>query len=242
MSGPAWIGIGAQRSGTTWFTGLLLQHPGFNLGRSEEKELHFFDRFVVDGPTERERSQYLELFDRPCAGEFTPGYMRWPWVPGLVRETCGSEIAILALLRDPVERFASAMRWYLDRRRRKQPDGAAGGRWLKDKGTDAIWGGMYASQLRAWTSAFPRARFVVEQYERAVADPQAAVGRVWSRLGLDDHRISIDEDPALTPTTTAPGPRFEELHDQLRAAYRGEVEELAGKWGIDVSLWPSFAG
>ena len=27
MSAPAWLGIGAQRSGTTWFTDLLTQHP-----------------------------------------------------------------------------------------------------------------------------------------------------------------------------------------------------------------------
>jgi hypothetical protein len=241
VSGPAWIGIGAQRSGTTWFTGLLLQHPGFNLGRSDEKELHFFDRFMIDEPTERERREYVESFDRPCSGEFTPGYMRWLWVPRLVHETCGTEITILVLLRDPIERFASAIRWYLDRRERKQPGATSGGRWLKDKGTDAIWGGMYASQLRAWTATFPRSRFVVEQYERAVDDPQGAVSRVWSRLGLPDHRVEPTSELTLKPTTTEPEPRFAELHDHLRSAYRSEVDELVHEWGIDVSIWPNFA-
>ena len=36
--GPSWLGIGAQRSGTTWLTDLLVQHPQVGLGTNGKKE------------------------------------------------------------------------------------------------------------------------------------------------------------------------------------------------------------
>jgi hypothetical protein len=241
VDGPSWLGIGAQRSGTTWLTGLLLQHPDFNLSRLARKELHFFDRFLLDEFTERDRAAYRELFDRPGAGEFTPGYMRWLWIPKLARETCDEGVTLLVVLRDPIERFGSAMRWSLLRRERR-PRGRMGGQWIKDKGSDAIWGGMYASQLRVWASTFDASHIVVEQYERAIADPRAAVERIWSRLGLPPAEVSLSErDLHLTPTTTSPEPDFDALREYLRGLYEDEVRALADEWGVDPSLWPNFA-
>jgi hypothetical protein len=239
VNGPSWLGIGAQRSGTTWLTGLLLQHPGFNLCRLDRKELHFFDRFLLDAPTEEDRRSYRELFDRPGAGEFTPSYLRCLWVPRLAREVCGPDVVVLALLRDPVERFGSAIRWAVakrEERRRVRPQ------WLRDKSSDALWGGLYASQLRAWAASFPQSRIVVEQYERAIADPHAAVTRIWSQVGLGPAELSLSEsDLRLSPTTTAPEPAFEPLREHLRDLYAPEVRTLADEWGIDASLWPNFA-
>jgi hypothetical protein len=241
VSGPSWLGIGAQRSGTTWLAGLLLQHPELNLSRLGRKELHFFDRFLLDEFTDRDRAAYRELFDRPCAGEFTPGYMRWLWVPPLAREACGEDVTLLVLLRDPVERFGSAMRWSL-LRRSKRPRGRTGGQWIKDKGSDAIWGGMYASQLRVWARTFSPEQIVVEQYERAIGDPRASVMRIWSRLGLPPAEVSLSErDLRLSPTTTSPEPGFDALRGHLRGLYEVEVRTLADEWGIDSSLWPNFA-
>ena len=47
-SGPSWLGIGAQRSGTTWFTDLLTQHPEVGLGTNGKKEQHLLHK-VADG-------------------------------------------------------------------------------------------------------------------------------------------------------------------------------------------------
>lgn len=241
MDGPSWLGIGAQRSGTTWLTGLLLQHPDLNLSRTGRKELHFFDRFLLDEFTDRDRRAYRELFDRPCAGEFTPGYMRWLWVPELVRRSCDEGVTLLVVLRDPVERFASAIRWSIAQRA-KRPRTRMKAQWIKDKGSDAIWAGMYASQLRVWASTFAASQIVVEQYERAIGDPRAAVTRIWSRLGLPAAEVSLSEaDLRLSPTTTPPEPGFAELRPYLRGVYDGEVRALAEEWGVDRSLWPNFA-
>src|SRR5436309_2271360 len=121
MPGPRWVGIGVQRGGTTWFTDLLLQHPEVSLSRTERKELHFFERFLIDPFTEADREEYRAQFEGPCAGEFTPGYMRWHWTAPMLREACGPEVLLLVLLRDPVERFASSMRWFLQAPVHKKP-------------------------------------------------------------------------------------------------------------------------
>src|SRR3954453_15879925 len=86
VSGPAWLGIGAQRSGTTWFTDLLTQHPQVGLGTNGKKEQHLLHK-VADGVLPA--SEYLSLFpvegpDGPAGprrGEWTPQYLRHASAP-----------------------------------------------------------------------------------------------------------------------------------------------------------------
>ena len=92
MSAPAWLGIGAQRSGTTWFTDLLTQHPQVGLGTNGKKEQHLLHK-VADGVLPA--ADYLELFpdDGMRRGEWTPQYLRHASVPG----------AAARLVPDPLE-------------------------------------------------------------------------------------------------------------------------------------------
>lgn len=239
MAGPAWVGIGAQRSGTTWFTDLLLQHPATTLSAVGEKELHFFDRFLLDRLGPSEIRKYRRLFNTPYAGEFTPAYLRSLWVPALAVR-CWDNPVVIVMLRDPIERFHSAMRWYLrihSAKRRRTP--SAG--WLIDKGTDATWGGMYATQLAVWTTVLPAERFVVIQYEAARANPQASADRVWSALGLDPVKVT-GVPPSWTSTDQNTFQADEAFRGRLQSVYRPEVERLGQVWAVDRSLWPNFSG
>ena len=84
MSAPAWLGIGAQRSGTTWFTDLLTQHPEVGLGTNGKKEQHLLHK-VADGVIPPE--DYLGLFpsDGVRRGEWTPQYLRHASAPAAAR-------------------------------------------------------------------------------------------------------------------------------------------------------------
>jgi hypothetical protein len=108
MSFPAWLGIGAQRSGTTWLTDLLTQHPQVGLGTNGKKEQHLLHK-VADG--NEPASAYLDLFpdDGVRRGDWTPQYLRHSSMPGTVARLDG-DAPIFVVLRDPVERFRSAMR------------------------------------------------------------------------------------------------------------------------------------
>lgn len=252
--GPAWLGIGAQRSGTTWFTDLLLQHPEVTLSSRGKKELHRLYH-TLDKPL-RER-RYLKLFDGPGhPGEFTPFYLRALWVPEIVRRVVGDQAPLIVLLRDPVDRFESAMRMTLplpgSRELRKRGGGKGSGRGKKRRrrrsnrlmrwrATDAQWAGMYATQLDCWASLFPKEQFVVIQYEALKQDPQAAVELVWERLGLSPVSLSRYDLPSATRTQGLVEWEWPAgMKDALRRAYEPEVKRLAAGWEIDRSLWPNF--
>jgi hypothetical protein len=129
--GPAWLGIGAQRSGTTWFTDLMLQHPEVRLSAQPKKELHrLYQTLNRPKATPKYIRKYLKLFNvEGYPGEFTPFYLRALWVPEIARQVVGPDTPIIVLLRDPVERFESAMRMAEQERpkvRRRKAKGGAG--------------------------------------------------------------------------------------------------------------------
>lgn len=108
---PDFVGVGAMKSGTTWLQAQLLEHPEvFDIG---QKELHFFDWFFETDFAEEQASAYVDRFARPSgmlAGEFTPRYMVDVWAPPLLAQVAPNA-RILVLLRDPVTRIDSHMRW-----------------------------------------------------------------------------------------------------------------------------------
>lgn len=246
MAGPSWLGIGAQRSGTTWFSELLLQHPQMALARDGRKEVHYFDRFLVEPWSDACVARYAELFDpAKRSGDFTPSYLRCLWIPALARRCCGPDVTIVVLLRDPLERFDSAMRWYATRP--GVPDAAKRTEhlnWVRDKGNDATWGGMYATHLAAWTREFARERFIVMQYESVRRAPAEAAGRVWRALGLGERPLAAaagrtwNATDASAPAAWSSSPG---LRERLSELYAPEVETLVRDWGVDRSLWPNFA-
>ena len=110
--GPSWIGIGAQRCGTTWFVDLLTQHPLVDVpdGKKEHDELY---RFGLMAPWDKKAAKnYKDKFSdsKIHFGEFSPAYMRALWVPELALEVLPSDAPIFVLLRDPLDRFASGLR------------------------------------------------------------------------------------------------------------------------------------
>ena len=75
------------------------------------KELHYFDRFW-DGDVPADLvARYHRYFPRPAGGvtgEWTPRYMYDHWSLRLLRRAA-SEARILVILRDPIERYRSAL-------------------------------------------------------------------------------------------------------------------------------------
>src|ERR1700683_57154 len=62
---PDFVGVGAQRSGTTRWFDLIVAHPQVIAPMSTRKELHYFDRFHSDTFTARAAAAYGEYFPRP---------------------------------------------------------------------------------------------------------------------------------------------------------------------------------
>lgn len=232
MGAPSWLGIGAQRSGTAWFTGLLTQHPQVGLGTNGKKEQQLLHK-VADGRAPAK--QYLDLFpdDGVRRGDFSPQYLRHPSA-GVVVPRLVPDAPILVLLRDPVERYRSAMRLGVTRGR-SQP--------YPIPVNLQTWAGLYADQLDVWAAFVGRDRFVVMVYEQVRDDPQAAVDAVWRRLGLDPVPLAAVEAPSRSSSAADAAWEWPEgMREALRVLYRPQARRLADDWGLDVSAWTSLSG
>jgi hypothetical protein len=232
---PDFVGVGAQRSGTTWWFDLLLSHPQIRPPRGRRKELHFFDRFGGEEMHDHHIAEYHELFRRrrrQVTGEWTPRYMGDPWTARLLLRAA-PDARLLVLLRDPIERYRSG----IVHRAFRGPD-----RRQALISSDAIERGRYGTQIRRLLEVFPAEQLLVLQYERCVEDPVGQYRRTLAHLGVDDH--VPDDVASLRGRSMAP--HKDELWPDLRAAlhltFDPEIEILTELVpDIDLSLWPNFA-
>ncbi len=227
MTTPAWLGIGAQRSGTTWFTDLLTQHPNVGLGTNGKKEQHLLHKV---GDALVPAADYTDLFplDDIRRGEWTPQYLRHASAPATAAALLGPETPVLVLLRDPVERFLSAMRLAATRATSPWP--------YPVPITVQTFSGFYADQLAMWAHHVGRARMHVMVYESVRRSPQTAVDAVWARLGLTPVRL-VDVDRPSKSSSQASWTPPAGLVESLQVMYRAQVGRLVDDWGLDVSEW-----
>ena len=139
---PDFVGIGAQKSGTTWWYELISAHPDVASRADIFKERHFFGRFATRTFGEADVDAYHSWFPRPegrLMGEWTPDYLHQSWVPPLLAKAA-PDTRLLLLVRDPVERFRSG----LTHHRRHA------GRITADVHADAVVRGLYGRWLERW--------------------------------------------------------------------------------------------
>ncbi len=233
---PDFVGVGTQRSGTTWWFETLLGHPQIRGPRGRRKEQHFFDRFAARELTDADVADYHARFPRKpgqIAGEWTPRYMHDFWTPPLIARAA-PDAKLLIMFRDPVERFRSGVPHRLGQR----PDHR-----LEAVTADAIERGKYATQLRRVLACHDASKLLILQYEKCVADPAAQYRRTLTFLGVDpDHVHDGFTRQRGTTQAAKKKPLWDDLMAGLRAVMEPEVAALAELAPeIDVALWPNFA-
>jgi len=235
---PDFVGIGAQRSGTTRWFDLIVAHPEILAPPATRKELHYFDRFHEGGFTAADAAAYGEYFPRPpgqLTGEWTPGYMAAWWAPGMLAAAAPAA-RVLVVLRDPVERYISGLR-------RHQRVALATTAPLNAMAPlEAFMRGFYHAQLTRVLDHFDRRQVLVLQYERCTRDPRAQLRRTYEFIGVGDSGFAPDLDAHPNRQPDKP-----QLHPDARATlvegYAQDVRALARDFPeIDVGLWPNFAG
>jgi hypothetical protein len=233
---PDFIGVGAQRCGTTRWFDLITSHPEVAAPASR-KELHYFDRFHNGGYTEADTQRYHEYFPRPeqlKAGEWTPHYMSAPWVPRLLA-AAAPETRLLVSLRDPMERHLSGLQ--LKARRGVSQTGAS----ARTVALEQFARGLYHQQIVWLLRHFDRSRILILQYERCTREPLSELRRTFEFLGLKDLEFSpgLDAHPERQPEKPEVD---EDTRTTYVEAYREDVAKLAETVPeLDMSLWPNFA-
>jgi len=234
---PDFVGVGAQRCGTTWWHRQIAVHPDVPFQQGlHHKEVHFFDTLAgADlGPQDVER--YTRYFAKPSAdsviGEWTPRYMYDGWPLAQIAQAA-PQARVLVLLRDPVDRYASG---HARENRLARERGEAG---ISPAMTEEQRvRGFYAAQVERVLETFPRDRVLILQYERCRADYERELERTYAFLSLDTSFRPVGR-------RNAPGaPRERELsqseRENLARDYAPDVARLAEVVPeVDPVLWPS---
>lgn len=235
---PDFVGVGTQKSGTSWWWTLLAAHPGVE-GGAHAKELHFLSRFQRHPMADDDVAEYHRHFPRPpgqLAGEWTPRYMAIPSVVDAL-ERAAPDARLLTILRDPVERYRSGLsQWYATRQRTGRPAEDERGE------REAVERGLYARQLEPLFERFGRDRVLVLQFERCLADPAGQFSRTLSFLGLPDWLPEPAVMRSPVNTTTAGKTELDpERRRRLVEGYRADVARLHDLVpDLDLALWPDF--
>jgi hypothetical protein len=231
---PDFVGVGAQKGGTSWWFELILEHPGVYERAGIPKERHFLSRFCAEPFGPDQVAAYHGWFPRvdgTIAGEWTPDYLSYPWVAPLLAEAA-PEARILVLVRDPVERFHSGLTFRL---RMGAPHTSA-------TVADAVRQGFYARHLRRLLEFFPADQVLVLQYEQCRAEPDRELARTYAFLGLDP----FEPEEIRREVNVSGGekiPLASEAAGRLADLYRVDMQELAHLVpSLDLALWPSAAG
>jgi hypothetical protein len=233
---PDFVGVGTQRSGTTWWFRVLVNHPGVRAPRRRRKELHFFDRFCLREMLDADIARYHRLFPRSqgeLAGEWTPRYMRDVWTPRLLQRAA-PDARLLVLLRDPIERYRSGVPHRLTRTPQRRREALA---------TDGVERSRYAVQLRRLRAFFDEEQILVLQYEKCRLDPVGEYRRTLRFLGVETDYVPEELDrPRGTTMESKKEPLWPDLTEALRAALEPDVERLRDLVpGLRLELWPNFA-
>jgi hypothetical protein len=232
---PDFVGVGTQRSGTSWWFERLTEHPETYVPEGHPKELHYFDRYWATDFGADDIAGYHEQFPRPdgaIVGEWTPRYLHDFWVPPLLQRAA-PDARFLVMLRDPVARLRSGVARGLRLSRWRFPTTFL---------DDALDRSRYYEQLSRFCELFPREHVLVLQFERCVAAPEAEYRRTLEFLG---YRDTAFVPPAMAEPVLMGGGRDTSIPEHVLAAaaerLRDDVRLVADEFDIDLAMWPNFA-
>lgn len=164
------IGIGAQKSGTTWLAQCLGEHPQIFIPKI--KELFYFSKDALP-VLEKEKlsyEQYKKYFHKASAGqikgEFTPLYLYDEHSPGSIKELFPG-IKILVIIRDPIYRAYSHYRHI----KMTKPTSESFSEMLKTELALINWG-QYYKWLKKYYEIFPKENIKVIIYEEFKRAPE----------------------------------------------------------------------
>jgi len=189
---PDFLGIGAQRCGTTAMSQFLRHNAQVYMPR---KEMAFWHKAYPA----RSPEAYFEEFDAApsgatACGEFTPTYFCFPHVPELVARFL-PDCRFLVLLRDPVDRAYSNYHMpspvWVRNRERAVCDPRYSFTAIIDRAlTGEIRGGLidqghYAEHLERWFMHFDPSRFLILSFDALRHRPHETVARAEAFLGVE---------------------------------------------------------
>lgn len=210
---PTFVGVGAEKSATTWCWTCLDEHP--EVFMSQPKELNFFNLNY-----ERGSAWYSSHFTEngfKAYGEISPVYMNDPAVCARIKATT-PEAIIFAVLRDPFERTMSHLLMEYQTSFGSISDfDVEKAKKLVAESNKFVERSLYYKALAPYFENFERSKILVMFFEDVKKNPAEFVKTMFGTLG-----VAQDFTPSVLEKQVNKTQDFKsrKLFDALRACSR----------------------
>jgi hypothetical protein len=187
---PAFLVIGSAKSGTTSLCADLACNPRISFGA--DKEPHFLTRHgeSVQRIIARYQLLYRASPGEVAFGDGSTGYSKYPHVlhvPAVARAVLGSELRLIYIVRNPVERIISQYIHEFSVGAVKESIDLAVVKYGRFIDTSC-----YYLQLKEWLRLFPRKNVLVLKFENYFANREAEYAKVNRFLSVSCEGVRLD--------------------------------------------------
>lgn len=172
------IGLGAQKSGTSWVYACLYEHPEIC---TPIKEIHFFSRERFSEGKEWYESHFKNCKTGLKKGEFSTSYLYSKEAPGRIRALY-PDAALIAILRNPIDRAYSQ---YTNAIKAGEIKASMTAEEYFKFEPSSLLQGKYTEQLERYYAHFPKNQVHVLIYEDSKKNPSAFIKRIYEFIGVD---------------------------------------------------------
>lgn len=225
------LGIGAQKCGSTWLYEQLSRHAKVSFPAG--KEVHFWDK-----ARQRGVDYYRGLFTKgegEHEGDVTPAYAILP--PEVIEEChCAfPRLRLIYVIRNPLERAWSHAK--MDACAAGLTPGSLPDAWFLDHfhSRKSLARGDYELCLRNWLDCYDEDKFLLLFFEELAHSPSSLLAKCCRHLGLDD--IYENHVPGQKTFAGPPDAIRRSLVGPLRLIYKRKIESLACYLKADLSAW-----
>lgn len=236
------LGIGAQKAGTTWLYEMMRLHPSIHFPAG--KEVHFWDRpFTV-----ADKTQYLSQFlasDQRC-GEITPAYAMLDEATIAELRDLAPGLRIIFIIRHPIDRAWSSALMALEHAEMTLEE--ASDQWFIDHfhSFGSLARGDYLRTIINWRRAFGVYAVLIRFHEELQRDPRVLLAAVANHLDIALEPFLRIPEPVLKKAvypgpaapirpSLRPIPIRPSLRPILESLYRRRIEELEDYLGQRLS-------
>lgn len=237
------LGVGAQKSGTTTLYCILKQHPDIFMAKC--KEIHFFDNDnnYSKGVSWYKNTHFNNTGEAKAIGEITPAYMFLDHIPQNILKDLGGNIKFIFMLRNPVDRSYSNYKMELGRGNEAESFSRAieleNERIVKSQGMKKTYGyiqrGFYARQIRNYLKYFPKENMIFIIFEEFIKDPSRLSKKIFDFLGVRSD-IEIDYNIKANASNSAQ-PMDSQLKNKLSELYKDDIKDLESIIEKKLDVW-----
>ncbi|MFA9556918.1 sulfotransferase [Evansella sp. AB-rgal1] len=177
--GPQFLGIGAQKSGTTWLYENLRIHPELYLPNI--KELHYFNKSIS------RNINYWKFFEgnNRLKGEITPAYGILSYERIKYIKKILPNLKIILLLRNPIDRAWSHTIMHFTKFEKRSINEVSEREIINFmRSYDCIMRSNYLHIINNWKSVYPESQIFIGMYEDIERNPQKLLNDIFKFLGV----------------------------------------------------------